>query len=956
MKKITFLGICLLMVSNLFAADYYVKATGSNTNDGLSEATALLTIATAVTKAASGDKIFIVGPINHTNTVNISIGLKSLTFQGMSNAVLTGGVVRMFTVTNAGLTYSFKDITFQGVNSGTAGITGAVLIQTAASNVSFTNCVFQNNKATDQGGALCTTGGNLTITDCSFLNNSAVGNGGAVSCLGLDLTISGSIFSGNSATSGNGGALYVGGTTASIFTLTTSTFNGNSTTNPSLLASGGGVFVANNLRQALVSSCTFYNNESDLNGGGLAFNSTNATSKVTNVSCFQNKLRVSTAVAANGAGIKIDGFRPFEITNTLVYGNLAATLGTPVASGISADSGQVALTLTNSLSDVISPAPDGGDTITASNITANLTSSNLTYDVASGFVKFGLPTPGDATPIDFGTDGNDAGAWNSGLTLPATTWTGGTSSVWTNAANWSNGVPNSASDVTIGTSSNQPTLTINTAINSLTIVSGATLNVNEGKVLNVIGTITNNGDLVLKSSETGTASLLCNSSAANVTQKRYLSSNQRGWRLLSNPLATTTFNALASASNITFGTNYTGAYDSASNTWTSTDGAASMDTQKAYKVFITGLTGESPSYTTGPTNVTISYKGTAANTSPTSIPTLTGQYYLVANPYTAPVSLSAIIATSTGLSNTVSYYNPTKAATDVKVKAGGYDTVTVSGAAGSATDVVLPPMGAIFVQASSDGMITILKSAIYTAAVLGGSYNQKTAQTKIASSNAVKVEVTSDGTNYDSLSLLFKAEGDSGSNVDFGKLPNTVLDFYSINGSNNMAVSELELKVQTIPLGISSTVQKNYTFKVAENTIPSGFEAVLVDNVLNTTTVLTPGTNYNFAIDSTPASQGDARFAINLKTAGTLGVIANELDASIQVYPNPSRGQFNITNALNQKERATIEISNLNGQVIHTQKLNSGTTTIQTKSWATGVYILKATNNGTQTTKKLIIQ
>ena len=955
MKKITLLAICLLMACNLFATDYYVKATGSNTNDGLSEATALLTIVAAVTKAASGDKIFIVGSINHTATVNISTGLKSLTFQGMSNAVLTGGVARMFSITNPGLTYSFNDITFQGVTY--AGSGGAVFIQTVASSSTFTNCVFQNNTSTvaGGGGAFTISGGNLTITNCSFINNSANGNAGAIQTTGGDLTISGSKFSGNTATNGSGGALYVGGTTASTFTLTTSTFNGNSSTNGST-ASGGGVIVINNLRQALVSFCTFYDNISDLNGGGLHFISTNATSTVTNVSCFQNKLRVSTAVAANGAGIKIDGVRPFEITNTLVYGNLAATLGTPVASGISADSGQVALTLKNSLSDVIRPAPDGGDTITASNITANLTSSNLTYDPASGFVKFGLPTPGDATPIDFGTDGNDAGAWNSGLTLPATTWTGGTSSVWTNAANWSNGVPNSASDVTIGTSSNQPTLTINTDINSLTIVSGATLNVNEGKVLNVIGTITNNGDLVLKSSATGTASLLCNSSAANVTQKRYLSSNQRGWRLLSNPLATTTFNALASASNITFGTNYTGAYDSASNTWTSTDGAASMDTQKAYKVFITGLTGESPSYTTGPTNVTISYKGTAANTSPTSIPTLTGKYYLVANPYTAPVSLSAIIATSTGLSNTVSYYNPTKAATDVKVKAGGYDTVTVSGAAGSATDVVLPPMGAIFVQASSDGTITILKSAIYTAAVLGGSYNQKTAQTKIASSNALKVEVTSDGTNYDSLSLLFKAEGDSGSNVDFGKLPNTVLDFYSINGSNNMAVSELELKVQTIPLGISSTVQKNYTFKVAENTIPSGFEAVLVDNVLNTTTVLTPGTNYNFAIDSTPASQGDARFAINLKTAGTLGVIANELDASIQVYPNPSRGQFNITNALNQKERATIEISNLNGQVIHTQKLNSGTTTIQTKSWATGVYILKATNNGTQTTKKLIIQ
>ena len=68
--------------------------------------------------------------------------------------------------------------------------------------------------------------------------------------------------------------------------------------------------------------------------------------------------------------------------------------------------------------------------------------------------------------------------------------------------------------------------------------------------------------------------------------------------------------------------------------------------------------------------------------------------------------------------------------------------------------------------------------------------------------------------------------------------------------------------------------------------------------------------------------------------------------------------KFNILNAQNQNEGAsTIEISSISGQVIHSQKSNPGTiTTIQTNGWAAGVYILKATNNGTQTTKKLIIQ
>jgi len=518
--------------------------------------------------------------------------------------------------------------------------------------------------------------------------------------------------------------------------------------------------------------------------------------------------------------------------------------------------------------------------------------------------------------------------------------------------------------LTVGTSATNANDFLNNN-NNIVVNAGTTLTIPSGKVLTVAGVFTNNGnitnsgELILKSSATGTASLLSPNAIANVTQQRYLSSSQRGWRMLSNPLSSTTFAALATSSNLTLGANFTGEYLPATNTWTSTDGTVAMDSQKAYKVFITGLAGEAPDYVTGPSNVTIKVTGTAANTAPAAIATTATQFYLVANPYTAPVSLASIIGASSGLSNSVSYYDPTKSATDVKVKAGGYDALTISGAAGSATDIVLPPMGSIFVQASADGTINIPASVIFTGTpAQSGSFNQKSTQSKVASTNALKVIVSSEGVNYDTVALQFKNVGEVSSNIDFGKLPNTFLDAYTIADSQKRAISELELKDQIIPFGITSNLQKSFNLKVTENTIPAGFEAVLVDNLLNTTTVMTPGASYDFAIDSNPASQGDARFAINLKTAGTLSVVANELDSKINIWPNPARAEVNITNLQNANDGTSrIEISNLNGQLIHSQKSNPGTTTaIQTKTWATGVYILKANNNGTETTKKLIIQ
>jgi len=48
---------------------------------------------------------------------------------------------------------------------------------------------------------------------------------------------------------------------------------------------------------------------------------------------------------------------------------------------------------------------------------ADLTSSNLTFNPTTGKVEYDAVSFTEHSPIDFGSDGNDVGAWDSGLTL-----------------------------------------------------------------------------------------------------------------------------------------------------------------------------------------------------------------------------------------------------------------------------------------------------------------------------------------------------------------------------------------------------------------------------------------------------------------------------------------------------------------------------------------------------------
>jgi len=372
MKKNIFYTLCLLfLVGNLYSQQtVWVKATASGLADGSSEANAFGSLTTALVQINSATDILrVVGTVpagSQTLTKAFAYTIEG-DAGGSTLSGVTGSTVRMFTINAAssGQNVTFKNITFSGQSSSIAA-GGAVLYSNMAGvTINFENCRFNGNTitSTTQGGAaLWIQNSTVNITDCLFKENTAVRDGGAIS---------------------------INNTTTA--TLTRCTFYKNKTTSGTAAQGGGALFVTGTAAVVNAYNCTFFQNTvgagiTDQAYGTIRTNS--GTTKIYNSLFYDNKINNST--------------------------------GSPSDWGSAASIGS---TVTNSLAQWIST----NVTNTNSNVTANLASSNLTYDDTSGKVKFKLAPAGDATPINFGpttansvTVSADAGAWVCGTRVAPT--------------------------------------------------------------------------------------------------------------------------------------------------------------------------------------------------------------------------------------------------------------------------------------------------------------------------------------------------------------------------------------------------------------------------------------------------------------------------------------------------------------------------------------------------------
>ena len=380
MKKITIFTLCLtlFLVGSLYSQQT-VWVIAGGTGDGTSQGNAFGNITDALAQIDSaGDVLRLVGTVP-AGSQNITAKNFAYTIEGdAGGSTLNGvtGVGRMFTINGAsvGQNVTFKNITFSGQISSIAG-GGAILFSNQTGvTINFENCRFVGNSLTSAvtvgGGALNITNSTVTITDCLFKENQALQNGGAI-------------------------AIY----NTSNVTMTGCTFYKNSTTGTTQTFGGGVLYVTGAAAVVTIDQCTFFENFiGHPNQDYGTIRSDNGNTTINNSLFYNNK-----------------------VTNTLV--------SPPVLGGAS-DWGAAALgtqTFNKSIGQWITSNIDVRANfisfVKASTnpleVAANLASSNLTYNDALGKVTYNAPTvAGENSPIRFVSSSVDAGAWQSGLTLP----------------------------------------------------------------------------------------------------------------------------------------------------------------------------------------------------------------------------------------------------------------------------------------------------------------------------------------------------------------------------------------------------------------------------------------------------------------------------------------------------------------------------------------------------------
>jgi len=893
MKKNIFYTLCLLfLVGSMYSQQtVWVKATASGLADGSSEANAYGSFTTAFAQINSAtDVLRVVGNVPASGqSLNKNFAYTIEGDAGGSTLTGTAGAVRMFTnntINTASQNVTFKNIKFTGATGsigGTGGEGGGVLYSNQANTINFENCRFEGNSlvstVTTGGGALFISSTTVTITDCLFKENTALSNGGAI---GL----------GNSA--------------GTNLTLTRCTFYKNKTTSTTGNLNAAALWVAAGVVNAY--NCTFFQNTTgSTNQDYGVIRTDGGTTKVYNSLFYDNKLNTDASAAGDW------GSEP----------SINSTLTNSLAQRINAN-----VTNTNS-------------TVSA---TIALASSSLTYDNVSGKVKYGLPTPGDASPIDYGTDGNDVGAWDSGLTL-LNTWTGATSTDWTVASNWNAaGVPDATKGAVIETGTYQPIIGANASVKSLTLNASSSLTVNSGYNLTVTGAVANNGGtMTIENNANLIQGGTTNTNTGNVIVKRNSSNIQLyDYTLWSSPVAGQKLKAFSP--NTLDARFYT--YNSATNQYNVVSDPATTDFAaatgyliRAPNTLVAGATAApySGTFTGVPNNGTINVTGLTSS-----------KFYAVGNPYPSTISANLFLSGNT-TDGTFYFWRKTNNSANTS-----YATYTTAGGvANSGGGSSVTPDGTIQV-----GQGFIVKTGASSTALnftnsMRTSSNTSPFLRTTEDRSRFWLNLTNTSGLFSQMLVAYMAEATSGIDnaIDGRYINDAPVALTSLIGSEEFTIQGRALPFSTsdsVPLGFKTDAAGNYTIAIdhVDGLFNTGQAIYLKDNLLNTVVDLSAG-SYSFA---SAVGTFNSRFEVVYQRV--LGVNNPDFTSNNVIAFNDN-GDIKINSGSTVMDQ--VRVYDLQGRLlVEKQQINATETRINTTA-VNQVLLLEITaTTGSKVIKKII--
>ncbi len=616
--------------------------------------------------------------------------------------------------------------------------------------------------------------------------------------------------------------------------------------------------------------------------------------------------------------------------------------------------------------------------------------------------------------------------------IDAITWTGGTSTDWNTGSNWvGSAVPGSTDNAFIPSSgvTNEPNVGANSSINTLIVSSNRTLTIASSKKLSVSGSFVNSGtvdgsgalsltgtslqrisgtntvnnlelnntsgatissgtvniidtytptsgilttggNLVLKSTASGTGRIAAGSGSGgyisgNVTLERYIPA-KRAFRFMAHPFtsslsmsaltddiditgsggspftATSTNNPSAFYFDVTTGDNSTTGNNPG---WAGYTASSSWAQYQAMRVLVRGAKGEGLNYPLvpyTPSATTIDLIG-AVNQGDVNMSLTKGSstnFVLVGNPFPSQVNMDALTTTNVGSSFYI--WDATQGTK------GGYTSYSFG-----SSSFNLPSGGAFCTTLSANGSI-VFEEADKTSGTAGTMFKT----TAIA--NTVQLRLEDSTIFWDRLLLRF--DDNAMATVDYPdapKLYNPDMSFYTWSKDDSMlSIDTRPYKDSSIiPLGLYSTLKKNFKILVSDFNVPAGTHLFLHDKYLKKTEEILQGYEYWFTVTSDTASWGNNRFELNTQGKPT-GIISSDTASNtlkVKLVPNPVNDKLTVfTEGTNGT--TYIIITNMIGVKVAEQQASGNTIIIPLYGIANGIYMVTISNGNNSITQKLIKQ